>query len=142
MSVNTVLLVDDFDAWRQKVRSILREQAELDVVAEAKDGFEAVRRAEELQPDLILLDVGLPHLNGILAAVEIVKVSPSAKILFLSQNNDVDIMAAAMNTGASAYIQKSKAGTDLLPAIFTTLASEIPPARNQVPEESFHPLSL
>src|SRR5262245_59389279 len=142
MSVNTVLLVDDFDAWRHKVRSMLHEQTDLDIVAEAKDGVEAVRRAEELQPDLILLDVGLPRLNGIQAAVEIARVSPSAKILFLSQNNDTDIVAAAMNTGASAYIKTSRAGSELLPAIFMSLTSEPPASGNQVSEENFHPLSL
>src|SRR6185295_3620936 len=112
-----VLLVDDCERWRQHVRSILLTRPELRVVAEVADGLEAVQKAQELQPDLILLDIGLPTLNGLKAANRIGKVAPEARILFLTQNSDQDIEHAALSTGAHGYILKVDAGTELLPAV-------------------------
>ena len=86
-----ILLVDDHAPWRQQVHSILRKQPELSIVAEVADGLKAVQKAQELQPDLILLDIGLPNLNGLEAAKAIRQVAPKARIVFLTQNNDIDI---------------------------------------------------
>ena len=87
-----VLVVDDFNGWLQEVRLLLQSRPECQVTADASDGSEAVQKAEELKPDLIVLDVGLPKLNGIEAARRIRQRSPSSKIIFLSQNNDLDIV--------------------------------------------------
>jgi len=112
-----ILVVDDHEPWRQKICSILQTRPELRVVAQVGDGLEAVQIAKELKPDLILLDVGLPKLNGIQAAVQIRQVSPKSKILFLSENRSRDIAEEALRTGAYAYLTKSSAGSELLPAI-------------------------
>jgi DNA-binding NarL/FixJ family response regulator len=91
------------------------------VIAEAADGPEAVQKAEELKPDLIVLDIGLPKLNGIEAARRIRRVSPSTKIVFLSQNNDPDVVRVALSTGALGYVQKTDVRSDLLPTIEAVL---------------------
>src|SRR4030095_8425698 len=88
---------------------------------EVCDGAEAVQQAQELQPDLILLDIGLPTLNGIEAARRIRKVSPTSKILFVTENRSTDIVEEALSTGASGYVVKSNAGSELLPAIEAVL---------------------
>jgi len=84
------LLVDDFDAFRSFIRTTL-QGAQLQIIAEVSDGLEAVQKAEELQPDLILLDIGIPTLNGIEAAQRIRKLAPRSKILFLSQESSADV---------------------------------------------------
>ena len=122
MSLIRVLVVDDFAPWRQFVHSALQKNGDLRIVSEASDGLQAVRKATELQPDLILLDIGLPTLNGLEVARQIRALVPDARILFLSENNSDDIAEAALNTGAGGYVIKSAAGTELLPAIQTVLA--------------------
>ena len=94
---------------------------ELQVICEASDGPEAVLKAEELKPDLIVLDIGLPKLNGIEAARRIRQLSPSSKIVVLSQNNDLDVVRAAFGTGAQGYVYKADVRSDLLPAIEAVL---------------------
>jgi DNA-binding NarL/FixJ family response regulator len=111
-----ILIADDFADWRRQVRLLLQARPEWQVVAEASDGSEALQ-VEELNPDLILLDIGLPKLNGIEAARRIRQLSPSSKIVFLSQNNDRDIVRAALSTGALGYVHKADAGGELLPAV-------------------------
>ena len=88
MALSRILVVDDFKDWRHAVRSTLEKDPELRVVGEASDGVEAVQKAGELKPDLIVLDIVLPKINGLKAAVQISKVSPLSKLLFLSQDND------------------------------------------------------
>jgi DNA-binding NarL/FixJ family response regulator len=100
---------------------MLYDYAESQSVAEAANGLVAVRTAQELMPDLILLDLRLPHLNGIQAAKQISQVAPDATILFLSMNKDADIVREAMNTGAKGYVLKTDAGSELWPAIETVL---------------------
>ena len=85
------------------------------------DGSEAIQKAEELNPDLILLDIGLPKLNGIEAARQIRQFSPNSRIVFLSQNNDSDIVRAALSTGALGYVHKTDAQSELLPAVDAVL---------------------
>src|SRR5712672_1310014 len=84
---------------------------------EASDGLEAVYKAREFQPDLILLDIGLPNLNGIEAARRIHKLAPEAKILFLSQESSLDVVQEALSVGAAAYITKAHAASELLAAV-------------------------
>jgi DNA-binding NarL/FixJ family response regulator len=117
LSPTRILLVDDYEPWRNYVRLILKVRSELQVVGEASDGSEALRKAEDLKPDLILLDIGLPKLNGIEAASRMRQVSPDSHILFLSQNNDADVVQAALGTTVRGYVLKAKAGRELLAAI-------------------------
>lgn len=119
-----ILLVDDFEPWRRSVCSMLRGHEELRIVGEAKDGLEAVQKAQELKPDLVLLDIGLPNLNGIEAARRIGQVLPDAKVLFLSQDNNMDVVRVALNDGARGYVVKAAAGHELLPAIGTVLGGQ------------------
>jgi len=116
-----VLVVDDFENWRRQVHSLLQAQPAWQVVAEASDGSEAVQKAEDLKPDLILLDIGLPKLSGIEAARRIRQVSPSSKIIFLSQNSDLEFVRVALSTGALGYVQKTDASRELLPAVAAVL---------------------
>jgi CheY-like chemotaxis protein len=96
----------------------------LQIVGEVADGLEAIQKAEELQPDLIVLDIGLPSLNGIEAAGRIRKVSPKSKILFVSQESSVDVVQEALGTGAHGYVVKIDAGSELLEAVNSVLRGE------------------
>jgi len=96
----------------------------LQVIGEASDGLEAVQKAEELKPDLILLDIGLPTLSGIEAAHRISKLVPSATVLFLSQEIDADVVAAALSNGAGGYVLKLDAIQELLPAVESVLRGQ------------------
>jgi DNA-binding NarL/FixJ family response regulator len=116
-----ILVVDDYQPVRQHVCSALEKRAEFQIVAQAVDGLDAVQKAEELQPDLIVLDIGLPKLNGIAAARQIRKVAPKSKILFFSQETDMEIVKASFSTGASGYVVKSAAGNELFEAIETVI---------------------
>ena len=116
-----VLVVDDYEPFRRFVCTILAARPQLHVIGEAADGFEAVQKAEELQPDLILLDIGLPTLNGIKAAYRISELVPAAKILFVSQANDMDVIAAALSDGAHGYLRKQNINSELLSAVEAVL---------------------
>ena len=116
-----VLVVEDYEPWRRYFSTALQKQPELQVIGEVSDGLEAVQKAEELQPDLILLDIGLPTLNGIEAARRIRRVSPASRILFVSENRSADIAEEALSTGASGYVVKSDTGSELLPAVKAVL---------------------
>jgi len=110
-------VVDDYDAWRRHICSVLKTQKEIQVIAEVRDGLEAVQKAQELQPDLILLDIGLPTLNGIEAARRIGNLSPQSKILFITQETSADIVLGALATGAAGYVAKTDMRTELLTAM-------------------------
>jgi DNA-binding NarL/FixJ family response regulator len=119
-----VLVVDDYEDWRNQVRSLLQERPEWQIICEVSDGLEAVQRAEELKPDVILLDIGLPNVNGIEAARRIRQLSPNSKIIFLSQDNSADVVQVALSTGAGGYVYKALSQSDLLPAIDAVLRGE------------------
>jgi DNA-binding NarL/FixJ family response regulator len=123
-ALTSILVVDDFEPFRQFVCSMLREAWQPDVVCEATDGPEAVQQAERLRPSLILLDVGLPKLNGIEAARRIRKVSPESTILFLSQISDSDVVHEALSLGAQGYVLKSQVGANLRAAVEAVLRGE------------------
>jgi DNA-binding NarL/FixJ family response regulator len=116
-----ILVVEDFDRFRQFIVLSLRERAEFQLIYEASDGLEAVQRAEELQPDLILLDIGLPRLNGIEAGRRIRKVSPNSRILFVSQELSPEVAQEALHLGAQGYLLKADAAGELLPAVDAVL---------------------
>jgi DNA-binding NarL/FixJ family response regulator len=117
MSLIRILVVDDFEPWRSFVASTLQKRTDLRIVFEASDGLQAVHKAEQLQPELILLDIGLPSLNGIEAARRIRGLAPRSQIIFLSENYAPDIAQAALDLGARGYVVKTDAGSDLLRAI-------------------------
>lgn len=116
-----VLVVDDHEPWRRFACATLLKQPRVQVIGEVSDGLEAVQRAQELRPDLILLDIGLPTVNGIEAARRIRTVSPASKILFVSENRSADTAEAALSTGAGGYVVKSDAASELLPAVKAVL---------------------
>ena len=118
-----ILIVDDYKDWRRQVRLLFQVRPEWQVIAEAADGPEAIQKAEELKPDLIVLDIGLPKLNGIEAARQIRQLSPSSKIVFLSQNDDLDVVRAALGT-AQGYVYKADFRRDFLPAIQAVLRGQ------------------
>lgn len=114
-------MVDDFNPWRRFVSSIAQKEPGWQIAGETSDGQDAVQRAEEIKPDLILLDIGLSNHHGIEAARQMCKLSPKSKILFLTANNSLDIAAEALNTGASGYVVKSDAGSELVSAVEAVL---------------------
>ena len=135
MASITVLLVDDYEPLRRLISSMLEETDEVRIVGEASDGLEAVQKAEELQPDLIILDIGLPKLNGFEAARRILRARPDSRIIFLSQDNSADLVEEAFRLGAMGYVEKVNAGIDLLKMIKLagqhTAASFHAPSRNK-----------
>lgn len=120
-----VLVVDDFEPFRRSVASLFQRQPELEIIGEAADGLEAVQKAATLQPDLVLLDIGLPKLNGIQAAGRIHELSPKSKILFVSQESSPELVKAALAAGASGYVVKTDAGSELLSAVNAVVRGEV-----------------
>lgn len=116
-----VLVVDDFEPFRRLACSILENRQNLQVICEASDGLRAVQKAQELKPDLILLDLGLPTLNGFAAARRIRELSPESKILFVSIESSQDLVREAFSSGALGYVSKTRVGIDLLAAVEAVL---------------------
>ena len=112
-----VMVVEDFAAFREYIRFALGKRPIFQIVGEASDGLEAVQKAVELKPDLILMDVGLPSVNGIEAARQIRQLIPESKIIFLSQESSADVIEGALSTGACGYVVKAKAATQLFAAM-------------------------
>lgn len=124
MSVVRILVVDDFVPWLHLVLTLLESENNLQIISTAVDGTEAVQKAEELQPDLILMDLGLPGINGIEATRQIGIVSPGSKVLFLTHHSEPDIIQAAFDAGASGYVFKSDFNADLIPAVRAALLGQ------------------
>jgi DNA-binding NarL/FixJ family response regulator len=120
-----VLVVDDFEQWRRVVRTALQAKLGLQFFEEAADGLEAVAKAQDLQPELVVLDIGLPTLNGIEAARRIRSVSPKSKILFLTEDRSSDVAEAAIQEGASGYLLKSASASELIPAVQAVLEGRL-----------------
>ena len=116
-----VLVVEDYEPFRRLICSTLGKRANTLVICEVSDGLEAVQKAEELKPDLIVLDLGLPKLNGIEAARQIRKLVPESKILFLTAESSGDVVQEALSLGALGYVVKRRLGSDLLVAVETVL---------------------
>jgi DNA-binding NarL/FixJ family response regulator len=112
-----VLVVEDNAFVRRGICSLLSGDGTLEVVCETADGNEAIAKAQELLPDLVLLDIRLHGISGIEAARQIRRVAPESRIIFLSQFDSIQIAKEAMQTGAHGYIVKSDAGQDLLRGI-------------------------
>ena len=121
MSSLRVLVVEDFAPFRKVICSTLGGQPSLQIIAEVSDGSEAVRQAVELKPDLILLDIGLPTVNGIAAARQIREVVPDSKVIIVSQESSPDVVQEALNLGARGYVVKTRAASDLMTAVKAVL---------------------
>ena len=118
-----VLLAEDHEPFRRFLVSEMQGTLEM-VIYEVADGIDALQKAGELQPELILMDIGLPRLSGIEAARQIRALSPNSKILFVSQESSVDIVQAALETGALGYLRKTDAGLELIPALDAVLRGQ------------------
>jgi len=116
-----ILIVEDYEPLRRRVRAILQPRNDLQIVGEASDGLEAVQKAKVLQPDLVLLDIYLPTLNGIQVAKRLGDLIPRAKILFLSLEPSSEVVREAFKLGAVGYVYKLDAQSELLPAIETVV---------------------
>jgi len=121
VSLVRILVVDDYEPFRRFLCSMLTRKADLQIIGEALDGLEAVQKAEELQPDLIVLDIGLPTLNGIEAARQIRKFAPESKIIFVSQESSPEVVQEALGLGTCGYVVKSQAQRELLAAVDAVL---------------------
>jgi DNA-binding NarL/FixJ family response regulator len=113
----SVLVVDDHPTWRERVCLEVQESARWHIVGEASDGLAAVRQAQALEPDLVLLDIGLPVLNGLDAARRIIAGNPTSRILFLSEHRSWHVVEAAFATGARGYLCKTESAGRLLVAM-------------------------
>jgi DNA-binding NarL/FixJ family response regulator len=129
-----ILIADDHDVARSGIRSLLENHAGWQVCGEAKDGREAVELAASLNPDLILLDIGMPNLNGLEAARQILTTSPGASILILTMHDSDQLVREVLRAGARGFLLKSDAGRDLIAAVealeqrrtfFTTKVSQM-----------------
>lgn len=117
MAAIRILLVDDHQLVRNNLRNLLATEPDFIVVSEASSGFEAVRKAEECQPDVVLLDVSIPDLNGLQAAPLIKKVAPDSEILFVTQFDNPFFVREAIAAGARGFLTKSDAGAELLTGV-------------------------
>ena len=125
VSALRLLVVDDFEQWRRFVRTTIQGIPDVVIVGEASDGPEAIEKAGKLRPDLVLLDIGLPLMNGIEVAREIGGVSPESSVLFLTGNTSSDVMEECFRAGASGYVVKSCAANDLILAINAALKRKV-----------------
>ena len=116
-----ILLVDDFKDFRKLAASIFEQQPRFKIVGEAIDGQDAVQKAEELTPDLVVLDIGLPKLHGLEAARQIRALPTDSKILFFTINDCPQIVLEAFNVGANGYVIKLDAACELLAAVDTVM---------------------
>ena len=118
-----ILVVEDFEPWRRFISAAIEQEPQLLLICEASNGLEAVQKAKELKPDLILLDIGLPKLNGIAAARQIRTFSPKSKILFLSQESSAAVVREALEIGAG-FVVKTDAASELLSAVKGVMLEE------------------
>ena len=119
-----IVVVDDFEPWRRSIVSMIEEDPAFEVIREASDGLEAVQICMKLQPDLVVLDVGLPKLSGLESARQIHEVSPDTRILFVSGVSSREIIREALRIGAVGYIVKMNAPCHLLPALRAAVVDE------------------
>jgi DNA-binding NarL/FixJ family response regulator len=116
-----VLIVEDYKPFRRAIGTLLRQRADLVIVGEAADGFDAIQQAQALRPDLILLDIGLPGMNGFEVAPRIREFCSNARMVFVTHESSLDVIEEAFARGADGYVSKLRVQADLLPGIDTIL---------------------
>ena len=121
MAAVSILIVDDHQPFRRIVRMALQSRTDFHIIAEAADGMEAVQSARALQPDVILLDVNLPLLNGIEASRQIQRFAPHSKVLLLTQESSPSFVSQVFHFGVAGYVHKAHAYGELIPAIDSVL---------------------
>ena len=117
MAKTRILLADDHTLFRQGIRTLISAEADMDVVGEASNGGDAVERAAELRPDIVLMDIGMPGLSSFEATRQIRKNRPETKVLFLTMYDDEDYLVEGMEVGASGYVLKDSPSAQLVSAI-------------------------
>ena len=121
----TILLADDHPLLRQSIRSVLEQEQDLEVVGEARDGEEAIRLANELQPDVILMDIAMPKLDGLEATRRIKAVHPDMAVLVLTIHSDDQHIIGILEAGAAGYLTKSVFGEEVVQAVRGVVAGEM-----------------
>jgi DNA-binding NarL/FixJ family response regulator len=116
-----ILLADDYAAVRRGVRAVLESRSDWTVVAEAENGVDALARARELEPDLAVIDISMPRMNGLELARELRKALPNTEILILTQHSSLGMLDQALKSGARGYVVKSAVANDLIPAVEAVL---------------------
>ena len=119
-----ILIVEDFKPFQEFLCFTLEERRDLLVIGIVSDGIEAVQKAIELKPDLILLDIGLPTMNGIEVARQVRKLVPESKIVFVSQESSADVVREALSTGAWGYVAKTRAKSQLLAVVESVMSGK------------------
>ena len=122
VSAIRVLVVEDFEPFRRFICSKRAEDRKLRVIGEASDGLEALRKAEELKPDLVLLDIGLSKMNGIEAGRQLRKLDSKSKIIFVTQESSAEVVQEALSLGS--YVWKASAEYDLLAAVESVISGK------------------
>jgi DNA-binding NarL/FixJ family response regulator len=120
-----VLVVDDVEIVRRGICQILQTQADIEIVCESADGADAVRKVREHRPDVVLLDINMPVMNGFEAARRIKHEFPSILILVVSQSDSAPFAREAIAAGASGYVMKGNAGTELIPMLRKTVSQHV-----------------
>jgi DNA-binding NarL/FixJ family response regulator len=124
-----ILVVDDYELFRRGICSLLATQATLTVCGEAVDGWDAVDKARALRPDVVIMDINMPKMDGLEATRQITQLVPEAKIVIVSQHESLETVRDAFNAGARGYVAKSTVRTDLLEAVrkvATASCTEVP----------------
>src|SRR5437016_7630632 len=122
MKIATILTVDDDRGFRDVLRDLLNQDPDFQLIGEAENGEQAVRSARELPPDLVLIDVTMPQVNGFEATRRIKSYRPATKVIVLTVHSEVNYEQAALENGADAFIAKKRLGSELLPTIHHLLA--------------------
>src|SRR5712691_6184478 len=117
MSKVKILVADDHDVVRQGLRALLEAQAGWEVCAEAVTGREAVKKAEQTRPDVVVMDISMPELNGLEATRQIIKLVPQSEVLILTMHDSEELVREVLDAGARGYVLKSDAGRDLVAAV-------------------------
>jgi DNA-binding NarL/FixJ family response regulator len=123
MCAVSLLVADDHEIVRRGIRALIQEQPEWQIAAEAKDGRDAVTKATEFQPDVAILDITMPSLNGLDAAKQIAELSPRTKVLILTIHESDQLSRKALDAGARGYMLKTDAAVDLITAVSSLLSN-------------------